>query len=54
MEQLHAAVLSTLATFGAAQDAALQEMRIESFLAADEATHAPLTAARYSRSSELH
>jgi transcriptional regulator with XRE-family HTH domain len=37
---------STLTTFGSPQDVALQEMRIESFFPADEATRAALTAAR--------
>src|SRR5580704_9686989 len=37
---------STLATFGSAQDVALQEMRIESFFPADEVTRAVLTAAQ--------
>jgi transcriptional regulator with XRE-family HTH domain len=37
---------STLATFGSPQDIALQEMRIETFFPADEATRAALTAAR--------
>lgn len=37
---------STLATFGSPQDVALQEMRIETFFPADEATRAALTAAR--------
>jgi hypothetical protein len=37
---------STIATFGSPQDVALQEMRIESFFPADEATRAALTAAR--------
>ena len=36
---------STIATFGSPQDVALQEMRIESFFPADEATRAALTAA---------
>jgi len=38
--------VSTVTTFGTAQDVALQEMRIESFFPADEATRAALTAAR--------
>lgn len=38
-------LFSTLATFGTAQDIALQELRIESFFPADEATRAALTAA---------
>jgi hypothetical protein len=42
MEQLHAAVFSTVTTFGTAQDVALQEMRIESFFPADEVTRAAL------------
>jgi transcriptional regulator with XRE-family HTH domain len=37
---------STLTTFGSPQDVALQEMRIENFFPADEATRAALTAAR--------
>jgi transcriptional regulator with XRE-family HTH domain len=37
---------STITTFGSPQDVALQEMRIESFFPADEATRAALTAAR--------
>jgi hypothetical protein len=37
---------STLATFGSAQDVALQEMRIESFFPADEITRLALTAER--------
>jgi transcriptional regulator with XRE-family HTH domain len=37
---------STLTTFGSPQDVALQEMRIENFFPADEATRATLTAAR--------
>jgi transcriptional regulator with XRE-family HTH domain len=36
---------STLATFGSPQDVALQEMRIETFFPADEATRAALMAA---------
>jgi transcriptional regulator with XRE-family HTH domain len=39
-------LFSALTTFGSAQDVALQEMRIESFFPADEATRAALTAAR--------
>ena len=39
-------LFSTLTTFGTAQDVALQEMRIESFFPADEATRAALMAAR--------
>jgi transcriptional regulator with XRE-family HTH domain len=38
-------LFSTLTTFGTAQDVALQELRIESFFPADEATRAALTAA---------
>lgn len=37
-------VFSTVTTFGTAQDVALQELRIESFFPADEATRAALTA----------
>ena len=37
---------STLATFGSPQDVALQEMRIETFFPADEATRAALMEAR--------
>jgi transcriptional regulator with XRE-family HTH domain len=37
---------STVTTFGTAQDVALQEMRVESFFPADEATRAELMAAR--------
>jgi len=37
---------STLTTFGSPQDVALQEMRIETFFPADEATRAALMAAR--------
>jgi transcriptional regulator with XRE-family HTH domain len=37
---------STIATFGSPQDVALQEMRIESFFPADEATRTALTEAR--------
>jgi len=37
---------STITTFGSPQDVALQEMRIESFFPADEATRAALTAAQ--------
>ncbi|MGC1163349.1 MAG: helix-turn-helix transcriptional regulator [Candidatus Sulfotelmatobacter sp.] len=36
-------LFGTVTTFGTAQDVALQEMRIESFFPADEATHAALT-----------
>jgi transcriptional regulator with XRE-family HTH domain len=39
-------LFSTLTTFGTPQDVALQEMRIESFFPADEATRAALTAPR--------
>ncbi|MGA3088107.1 MAG: helix-turn-helix transcriptional regulator [Terriglobales bacterium] len=39
-------LLGTVTTFGTAQDVALQEMRIESFFPADEATRAALMAAR--------
>jgi hypothetical protein len=39
-------LFSALTTFGSAQDVALQEMRIESFFPADEATRAALTAIR--------
>jgi transcriptional regulator with XRE-family HTH domain len=39
-------LFGTVTTFGTAQDVALQEMRIESFFPADEATRAALTAAR--------
>ena len=38
-------LFSTLTTFGSAQDVALQELRIESFFPADEATRNALTAA---------
>ncbi len=38
-------LFSTLTTFGTPQDVALQELRIESFFPADEATRAALTAA---------
>ena len=37
---------STLATFGSPHDVALQEMRIETFFPADEATRAALMEAR--------
>ena len=37
-------LFSTVTTFGTAQDVALQELRIESFFPADEATRAALTA----------
>jgi hypothetical protein len=37
-------LFSALTTFGAALDIALQELRIESFFPADEATRAVLTA----------
>jgi hypothetical protein len=37
---------STLTTFGSPQDVPLQEMRIETFFLADEATRAALTASR--------
>jgi hypothetical protein len=37
---------STFTTFGSPQDVALQEMRIENFFPADEATRATLTAAQ--------
>jgi transcriptional regulator with XRE-family HTH domain len=39
-------LFASLTIFGTAQDVALQEMRIESFFPADEATRAALTAAR--------
>ena len=39
-------LFATLTTFGTAQDVALQEIRIESFFSADEATRVALTAAR--------
>ncbi len=39
-------LFSALTTFGSALDIALQELRIESFFPADEATRAALTAAR--------
>jgi transcriptional regulator with XRE-family HTH domain len=39
-------LFSTLTTFGTPQDVGLQEMRIESFFPADEATRAELLAAR--------
>jgi transcriptional regulator with XRE-family HTH domain len=39
-------LFATVTTFGTAQDVALQEMRIESFFPADEATRAALMAAR--------
>jgi transcriptional regulator with XRE-family HTH domain len=39
-------LFGTVTTFGTAQDVALQEMRIESFFPADEATRAALSAAR--------
>ncbi len=39
-------LFATVATFGTAQDVALQEMRIESFFPADEATRAALIAAQ--------
>lgn len=39
-------LLGTVTTFGTAQDVALQEMRIESFFPADEATRAALMVAR--------
>lgn len=38
-------LFSTLTTFGTAQDVALQQLRIESFFPADEATRTALTAA---------
>jgi hypothetical protein len=44
----------TLTTFGSPHDVPLQEMRIETFFPADEATRAALTAARQSQSSKLH
>jgi len=39
-------LFSTITSFGTPQDVALQEMRIESFFPADEATRAALTAPR--------
>jgi predicted enzyme related to lactoylglutathione lyase len=46
VEQLHAALVFYSATFGSPQDVALQEMRIENFFPADEATRTALMAAQ--------